>query len=161
MVFVLLLTEPEISQATAGEEEDDEEEGCEDEDINVEKEKAYLMHATSGSGMHAIEVWHPGDWCSLFKTYVSIMIRCPAHVSWLRQQHAFQAKHDNRNSASSQVTGLVVSQHQPIVRRTQEILSTLSLWPHHIACGDLNSCRSCCIGCECQANPQPNSMIHW
>ena len=45
-----------MSQATAGEEEDSEEEEGEDQDMNIEKEKAYLMHATSGSGMHAIEV---------------------------------------------------------------------------------------------------------
>ena len=45
-----------MSQATAGEEEGSEEEEGEDQDINIEKEKAYLMHATSGSGMHAIEV---------------------------------------------------------------------------------------------------------
>ena len=52
-----------MSQATAGEEEDSEEEGDEDKDINIEKEKAYLMHATSGSGMQAIEVRHSGNWC--------------------------------------------------------------------------------------------------
>ena len=54
-----------MSQATAGEEVDSEEEGGEDEDINLEKEKAYLMHATSGSGMHAIEVRHPRNWCGV------------------------------------------------------------------------------------------------
>ena len=44
-----------LVQATAGEEED--EEGAEDEECaNLEKERASLMHATSGSGMHAIEV---------------------------------------------------------------------------------------------------------
>ena len=44
-----------LVQATAGEEE--EEEGAEDEKgANLEKERASLMHATSGSGMHAIEV---------------------------------------------------------------------------------------------------------
>ena len=45
-----------MSQATVGEDRDSEDKGGEDEDINVEKEKAYLMHATSGSGMQAIEV---------------------------------------------------------------------------------------------------------
>ena len=72
--FVLLLTGPENSQATAGEDGDGEDEGGEDENTNIEKEKAYLMHATSGSGMQAIEVRYleVGAGCVLGLTYVSM-----------------------------------------------------------------------------------------
>ena len=74
-----------MSQATAGEEEDSEDEGGEDADINIEKEKAYLMHATSGTGMHAIEVRHSkiGAMCSPSLTHVSIRARCLTHAPWL------------------------------------------------------------------------------
>ncbi len=38
--------------------------------MNLEKDRAALMHATSGSGMHAIEVRLPRTvWCLLKKPY--------------------------------------------------------------------------------------------
>ena len=83
-----------MPQATAGEEEDSEEEGDEDKDVNIEKEKAYLMHATSGSGMQAIEVQHSGYRCRVCsRTDMCYHQKCLTHAPWLRQLHACQAKH--------------------------------------------------------------------
>lgn len=54
-----------LVQATAAGEEEDEEGAEDDEGANLEKERASLMHATSGSGMHAIEVRH----CTLMPSF--------------------------------------------------------------------------------------------
>ena len=76
-------------QATAGEDDEDDDDD-EDESLNIERDRAALMHATSGSGMHAIEVCLPRNdvvMCARLCRCAAAMLLLPR----LSCSHAVQA----------------------------------------------------------------------